>query len=78
MVKICKEGTTFIVSNNMQPSKNHTLYKTPKSEVPTDSMGCIKAIENLAILLEKKCAELTENIPTKQTILITYFIYLKV
>ena len=43
------------------------LYKTYKPNIPVRLLtsGCNTAIENLAIFVEKHCAKLTENIPTK-------------
>ena len=56
-----------IFRNPNAPGKNSTLYKTHKPNIPVRLLttGCYTAIENLAIFVEKYCAKLTENIPTK-------------
>ena len=65
--ELSKEWASFIVNPNAQPGKNSTLYKThkPNIKVRLLTTGCNTAIENLAIFVEKRCAKLTENIPTK-------------
>ena len=58
-----------IFNNNpdVQHGKNRIFYKTHKPNIPVRLLttGCNKAIENLAIFVEKHCPTLTENIPTK-------------
>ena len=56
-----------MVNPNAKPGKNSTLYKTHKPNTPVILLtaGCNTAIKNLAIFVEKHCAKLTENIPTK-------------
>ena len=45
-------------------NKPNTFNK-PNISVILLTTGCIMAIENLAILIEKLCAKLTENLPIK-------------
>ena len=65
--ELSKEWTSFIDNRNAQAGKNRTFHKTYKQNIPARLLttGCNTAIENLAILVEKHCARLTENIPTK-------------
>ena len=65
--ELLKSWASFIVNPDAQPGKNSTLYKTHKPNIPVRLLttGCNRAIENLAIFVEKYCAKLTENIPTK-------------
>ena len=56
-----------MVNPNARPGKNSTLYKTHKPNVPAKllTIECNAAVQNLALFVEKHCANLTENIPTK-------------
>ena len=65
--EITKSWHEFIVSNDAQPGKNSTLYKTHKDGNPIrlSTTGCNTAIENLSRFIEKICALLTNNIDAR-------------
>ena len=65
--ELSNEWASFIVNPDAQPGKNSTLYKRHKPNIPVRLLTtrCNAAIENLVIFVEKHCAKLTENIPTK-------------
>ena len=65
--ELSKEWPSFMVNPNARPGKNTTFYKTHKPNVPVRLLTtrCNTIIENLVIFVEKHCAKLTENIPTK-------------
>ena len=56
-----------MVNLESKPAKNSTLYKTHSDGTPVRllTVGCNKAIENLAIFVEKHCAPMTQDIKTR-------------
>ena len=56
-----------MINLEAKPAKNNTLYKTHSDGTPVRLLtaGCNKAVENLAIFVEKHCAPMTQDIKTR-------------
>ena len=65
--QITEQWKNFIIKNEAQPGKNVPLYKTHKDNIPARLLtsGCNTAIENASIFLEKQCAPLTADLPSR-------------
>lgn len=65
--ELTKQWIDFISCNEARPGKNSTFYKTHKSNISVRLLttGCGTAIQNLAIFVEKHCAHLADQIPTR-------------
>ena len=65
--ELSKEWSEFIRCTEARPGKNSTLYKTHKPDIPVRLLttGCGRAIQHLAIFVEKYCSPLSETLPTR-------------
>ena len=67
MGQISDKWKNFILNVDAKPGKNVPLYKTHKDGIPARLLttGCNTAIENLSKFVEKHCAPLTTNLPSR-------------